>query len=314
MVETFTFISSTKETIYAQKWLQEDRKEYKGVIQLVHGMQEHIGRYDEFANILAKQGYIVIGHDHLGHGHTVKNEKKFGYFAKEDGWNRLVEDIHILQNQISNQYPNLPYIIFGHSMGSLLVRTYLTKYDDMVSGVVLSGTSGQKFGLLIGQLLAKGIILFKGDLYRSHLLEYLVTGSFNKKFKPTRTKADWTTRNEQEVDKYQKDALCGINFTARGYLDLLKGTYYLSKQKNIDKTKYLPIYLFSGDHDPVGRMGKGVIRVYHMLEKAGLKDITIRLFQNGRHEMLNEVNKEEVLFYLFKWLDKIIINGGQKND
>lgn len=306
MVEKFTFTSSTGATIYAQKWIDK-KMQPRGVIQLVHGMQEHIGRYEEFANILATHGFIVVAHDHLGHGHTAETEEELGYFTKKDGWNRLADDIHILQNKIRKEYPNIPYIIFGHSMGSLVVRTYLTKYDDEISGAILSGTSGQKLGLIAGQMLTKLIILVKGEKYRSSLLEYLITGSFNKKFKPNRTKADWTTRNEEIVDKYQKDPLCGKNFTASSYLELLKGTYYLSKQKNINKTAKIPIYIFSGDKDPVGGMGKGVIKVYNMLKKAGLTNVTIRLFQNGRHEMLNEINKDEVYFYLLKWIDEIIM-------
>lgn len=306
MIESFTFESSIGTKIYAQKWTNEKMKP-RGVVQLVHGMQEHIGRYDEFAKVLTNHGFIVVAHDHLGHGHTAKSEEELGHFAKKDGWKHLVEDVHILQNIIKQQYPDIPYIIFGHSMGSLVVRTYLTKYQDKVSGAIISGTSGQKAGLLVGQFLTKLIILLKGERYRSLLLEYLITGSFNKKFKPNRTKADWTTRDEQVVDKYQKDPLCGKNFTASSYLELLKGTYYLSKQKNINKTINIPMYLFSGDKDPVGEMSKGVIRVYNMLQKAGLKDVTIRLFKDGRHEMLNEINKDEVYFYLLKWIDEHVI-------
>ncbi|MBO5479324.1 MAG: lysophospholipase [Clostridia bacterium] len=306
MVESFYFTSSTGDKLYAKKWRDEEIKQYRGVVQLVHGMQEHIGRYDEFANVLADNGYIVVGHDHLGHGSSVKNEEDFGYFAKKDGWNRLAEDVHILQNKVSKEYLELPYIIFGHSMGSLVTRTYLTKYQDKLAGVILSGTSGQKAGLLVGQVLTKLIMLFRGERYRSNLLEYLVTGSFNKKFKPNRTNADWTTRNEEEVDKYQKDPKCGINFTANGYLNLLQGTYYLSKQKNIDKTMKVPILLISGDKDPVGGMGKGVIKVTHMLEKAGLENVKIRLFKDARHELLNETNKDEVYYVIFNWLNKIL--------
>ncbi len=309
MVESFYFTSSTKEKVYAQKWINEKAEEYKGMFQLVHGMEEHIKRYDEFANKLVDNGYIVVGHDHLGHGNTAKSEEDFGYFGKEDGWNRLSEDVHILQNKISEEYPNLKYIIFGHSMGSLVVRTYLTQYKDKLDGVILSGTSGQKGGLLIGRVLTKLIILIKGEKYRSKILEYLITGSFNKKFKPNRTNADWTTRDEEEVDKYKKDPKCGINFTANGYLNLLKGSYYLSKQKNIDKTLDVPIFIISGDKDPVGGMGKGVIRVMKMLEKAGLNKVEIRLFKDARHELLNETNKTEVYKVIFNWLNKIIKNN-----
>lgn len=306
MKEEFDFPSCTGKRIYAVKWMNKEVKEYKGVIQLVHGMQEHIGRYDEFAKMLADCGYIVVGHDHLGHGNTVKNEEEWGYFDKRDGWNKLVEDIHILQNIVQKEYPDIPYVIMGHSMGSLLVRTYVTKYKDNLSGIIISGTSGQKRGLIIGQILTKLVILFRGAKYKSTLLEQLVTGSFNKKFKPTRTKADWTTRDYEQVDKYEKDEKCGKKFTAIAYLDLLKGTYYLSKQKNIKNTPNIPILIFSGDKDPVGENSKGVIRVYNMLKKAGKDKVRIRLFKDGRHEMLNEINKEEVYYFILDWLDKNI--------
>lgn len=306
MKEEFKFTSSTGKQIYAVKWFQEQNTSYKGVIQLVHGMQEHIGRYEEFAEVLAECGYLVIGHDHIGHGKTVQQEEEFGYFASKNGWEKLVEDIHILQNLIQEQYPNIPYVIMGHSMGSLLVRTYVTKYQDKLSGIILSGTSGQKRGLILGRMLTKLIIVTKGENYRSKLLQYLITGSFNKKFKPNRTKDDWTTRDYEKVDSYVRDPLCGKNFTASAYLDLLKGTYYLSKQKNISTTPKVPILLFSGDKDPVGEQSKGVIRVYHMLQKTGNDKVRIRLFKDGRHEMLNEINKQEVYYFILDWLDKNI--------
>lgn len=306
MQESFYFTSSTKEENHARIWKDDTIKEYRGVVQLVHGMQEYIGRYENFAQVLAHNGYIVVGHDHLGHGDTAKKDEDFGYFSKKDGWNYLAEDVHILQNKIAKEYPSLPYIIFGHSMGSLVVRTYLTKYQDNLAGVILCGTSGQKSGLLAGQILTKLMILFKGDRYRSQLLEYLITGSFNKKFKPNRTSADWTTRDEEVVDKYQKDPKCGFNFTTNGYLNLLKGSYYLSKQKNVNKTLNVPILLISGDKDPVGAMGKGVIKVMDMLEKAGLDKVTIRLFKDARHELLNETNKGEVYYVIFNWLNKLL--------
>ena len=190
-------------------------------------------------------------------------------------------------------------------MGSLLVRTYLTNYKDDIQGAIISGTSGQKNGLIAGMLLTKLIIFFKGKKYKSKLLEYLITGSFNKKFKPNRTKSDWTTSDFEQVDKLIKDPKCGKNFTAIAYYDLLNGTYYLSKQKNINKTLNVPILIFSGDKDPVGENSKGVIRVYNMLNKAGLASVKIRLFKDGRHEMLNEVNKEEVYYLILNWLKEV---------
>lgn len=178
MQKSFYFTSSTKEEIYAKIWKDDKLDNYRGIVQLVHGMEEHIGRYENFAQILSSQGYIVVGHDHLGHGNTAKKEDDFGYFAKKDGWNHLAEDVHILQNKIAREYPKLQYFIFGHSMGSLVVRTYLTKYQDNLAGVILSGTSGQKMGLLVGRMLTKLIMFIKGERYRSKLLEYLVTRFF----------------------------------------------------------------------------------------------------------------------------------------
>ena len=306
MIEEFYFTSSEGSKVFAKKWRNEEIKQYRGIVQLVHGMEEHIERYDEFAKVIADNGYIVVGHDHLGHGNTAKSEEDLGYFARKNGWDRLVEDVHILQNKISSEYPQLPYFIFAHSMGSLVVRTYLTKYNDNLSGVILSGTSGQKSGLIIGQILTKLIMIFRGERYRSGILEYLVTGSFNRKFKPNRTDADWTTRNEEEIYKYKEDPKCGFNFTTNGYFNLLKGTYYLSKQKNINKTMDIPILLISGDKDPVGGMSKGVIRVTNMLQKAGLSDVKLRLFKDARHELVNDVNKMEVYYVIFNWLNRIL--------
>jgi len=150
MQESFYFTSSAKESVHAKIWKNDNIKKYKGIVQLVHGMQEYIGRYDEFAQVLANNGYIVVGHDHLGHGDTAKSEEDFGYFVKKDGWNHLAEDVHILQNKIAKEYPKLPYIIFGHSMGSLVVRTYLTKYKDDLKGVILTSEQSLCFIKLLG--------------------------------------------------------------------------------------------------------------------------------------------------------------------
>lgn len=306
MEDFFKFTSSTDTEISARKWIDLETKEYKGVIQLVHGMQEHIGRYSEFAEFLASNGYVVIGHDHLGHGNTAKSENDFGYFADKNGWDRLVEDVHILQNKIHDEYPNLPYIIMGHSMGSLIVRTYVTKYKDSISGIIISGTSGQKYGLVSGMLLIKLISAFKGKKYKSKLVEHLVTGSFNNKFKPNRTSSDWICSDENEVDKFISDEKCGKRFTLQAYYDLLSGTKYLSSQKNTNKTINVPILVFSGDKDPVGQNSKGVLRVYKMLKRDSKRNVYLRLFKDGRHEMLNEINKLEVYNFILDWLDKII--------
>lgn len=302
MEEIFEIKSCTGTELHCRKWFNPELSEYKAVIQLIHGMEEHIGRYADFAEFLADDGYIVFGHDHLGHGNTAKIKRDFGYFTNENGWETLCKDIHIYQNAISSLYPNIPYIIFGHSMGSLLARTYVTKYNDKIDGLIISGTSGQKLGLSLGKLQIKLIEKLRGKRYRSKYIKNLVTGSFNRKFRPNLTEADWTSSDEESVQKYLSDPLCGSTFTVSAYYELLSGTQYLSKQKNINKTPNIPILIFSGSKDPVGGNGKGVRRVYKMLKKAGIDDVTLQLFENGRHEMLNEINKDEVYDLVKRWL------------
>lgn len=302
MEEIFEIKSCTGAELHCRKWFNPLLSEYKAVIQLVHGMEEHIGRYADFAEFLADEGYIVFGHDHLGHGNTAKIKRDFGYFSDKNGWEILCKDIHIYQNAISSLYPDIPYILFGHSMGSLLVRTYVTKYSDKLDGLIISGTSGQKFGLSIAKSQTKIIEAFRGRRYRSKYIKNLVTGSFNRKFKPNLTEADWISSDEENVQKYLADPLCSSTFTVSAYYELISGTQYLSIQKNINKTPNIPILIFSGDKDPVGANGKGVNRVYRMLKKAGVEDVTLKLFHNGRHEMLNEVNKDEVYDLIKRWL------------
>lgn len=302
MEEIFEIKSCTGAELHCRKWFNPLLSEYKAVIQLVHGMEEHIGRYADFAEFLADEGYIVFGHDHLGHGNTAKIKRDFGYFSDKNGWEILCKDIHIYQNAISSLYPDIPYILFGHSMGSLLVRTYVTKYSDKLDGLIISGTSGQKFGLSIAKSQTKIIEAFRGRRYRSKYIKNLVTGSFNRKFKPNLTEADWISSDEENVQKYLADPLCSSTFTVSAYYELISGTQYLSRQKNINKTPNIPILIFSGDKDPVGANGKGVNRVYRMLKKAGVEDVTLKLFHNGRHEMLNEVNKDEVYDLIKRWL------------
>ena len=306
MIEELYFKSSTGKELYYKKWYDENIREYRGVIQLVHGMEEFISRYDDFANYLAKKGFIVVGHDHLGHGKSVKDDSQLGDFDCEDGWFRLTEDIHILQNITRKEYPNIPYFLFGHSMGSLLVRTYATIYDDNLTGIILSGTSGQKSMLHLGIILTKIIKTFKGPKYKSDLLEKMVTGSFNNKFKPIRTEADWTSRDEKKIDEYIKVMNPNRKFTIESYLQLLKGSIYLNDVSKIKNTPNIPILIFSGDKDPVGEMGKGVNRVYSTLKQVGIKDVTLKLFKDGRHEMLNEINRDEVYKFILDWIESKI--------
>ena len=299
----FTYPSSDgRHTVHAMEWLPEG--EPKGVVQIVHGVAEYIARYDYVARFLNDYGYIVCGEDHLGHGDTA-SEDEYGYFTKYDGWTLVTADVRTLRQLQGKKYPDLPYFMLGHSMGSFLTRTYLCRYPGELTGAILSGT-GQEPGItvLAGKLMAQLICQTKGDRYVSPLLDKLSLGSYNAKFKPNRTEVDWLSRDEDAVDAYVRDPKCGFKSTAGMFRDLMCGLRYISNPKHLAQMdKATPIYLFSGDQDPVGSFGKGVKKVYGYFDAQGVKDVQMKLYPGGRHEMFNELNRQEVLDDLLKWLD-----------
>lgn len=301
MEEKIKIKSSVGVDIACRIW-KDNKKEYKGIIQIVHGMQEHIGRYIEFAEFLAKEGYIVVGHDQLGHGDTVNSEEEYGHFSDTNGWEKLVEDINIVYKYIKEKYPNLKYILFGHSMGSILVRTYITKYNNPIDKVIICGTTKKRNGIRIGIGFIKILKVIFGKKYKSAFVEYLVTGSFNKKFEQ-KTRIDWISRDNETIKKFVSDKKCLKNFTLQAYEDLLKGTLYVSKQKNINKSMKIPLLFISGDMDPVGGYGRGIIKIFNMYQKTNEK-VDIRLLKNARHEILNELDKEFVYTVIVKWIEK----------
>lgn len=302
MVNEFYFKSSTGKKLYAKRWINENISDYKGIIQIIHGMQEHINRYNEFAEFLAEKGYIVYGHDQLGHGNS-KTDKDEGFFDKKDGYLRLVDDVHILQKQIRQEYPSLPYIMLGHSMGSLILRIYLTIYDDNIDKAILMGTSGREKNLRSGLILAKLIKIFRGEKYKSKKLYELVQGSFNKQFKNANNNLEWITSNIEKQGEYKNDSKCGIRFTTSAYVDLLKMNIYLNIKDNIAKTKNIPLLFISGDYDPVGENGEGIYRVYNKLRKEGKTQVYVKLYRDARHEILNEPVKLDVYYYIIDWID-----------
>ncbi|WP_214483484.1 alpha/beta hydrolase [Bacillus sp. SM2101] len=305
-VATFTYSATDSEQIYAKKWIPELSEYRRGIVQIAHGMAEHIGRYDKFAQALVNEGYIVYGNDHRGHGQTANNEEDIGYFADRNGFDLVVEDMFYLTNLIKEQHEQLPIFLFGHSMGSFLSRRFIQLHGEEITGVILSGTGGDP-GILgkIGARLAKSEMTRKGLRHRSKRLDKLSFGSYNKSFKPTRTDFDWLSRDQQEVDKYVDDALCGGVFTSSFFYDLLTGLEVIHRKDNILKIrKDLPIYLFSGAKDPVGNFSKGVSKVYEAYKAAGIEDVTYKLYKDGRHEMLNETNRDEVYEDIITWLIK----------
>ena len=303
---TFNFLDKLEQSIFVYNWYPEKKNTARAVVQLAHGMQEHAARYKEFAEYLTDKGFIVYANDHRGHGKTADTIENLGYFADEKGWELVVENMYELTTIIKEEHPELPVFLLGHSMGSFLARTYIYTYVNEIDGVILSATGGNP-GLIgkIGLALAKREIKKKGSKTHNPFLHNLMIGNFNNAFKPNRTNLDWLSRDYKVVDKYIKDPYCGGISCTRFYYDILYGVNQINLKDNISKIPPdLPVYLFSGDNDPVGNFGKGVIQLYKTLKKAGIKDIEYKLYKKGRHEMLNEINKEEVYNDVVKWLER----------
>ena len=278
----------------------------KAVVQIAHGIAEHISRYDPFMFFLAENGYVAVGNDHLGHGLSAENEDGLGIFDTQNGWTYAVDDMKALRDQVRQEFHDIPYIFFGHSMGSFLTRTYLIRYPDQYDAAILSGTGQQSPALINAGFFAANLLtLLRGPGADGKLLNDMAFGSYCKKIDNPRTPFDWLSTNEENVDRYIADPLCGFVAKCSMYRDMMGGLKFLTKQSNIDKmNKDAPIYFMSGAEDPVGDYGAGVEKAYRAFCDAGLHDVTMKLYPGGRHEMLNETNREEVMQDILAWLDQ----------
>lgn len=305
--ENFTFTGEEGLQIYAYKWSPEQENQIKGIVQIAHGMAEGAHRYESLATYLTSHGYIVYAHDHRGHGQTGDKVGQIGILAKENGFDYLVQDVHTLSELIHKDYPQLPLILLGHSMGSFVAQRYIMDYGKDIQGVILSGSNGKQGILLdIGLWIAKKEKDKIGRNTPSNKLDKLIFGTYNKQFGKTRTSFDWLSRDEKEVDKYIEDPYCGGVFSAGFFYDFLTGLKYIGKlenKKTIPVT--LPIYIFSGDKDPVGRNGKGIVDLVKDYKKVGIQKVEYKLYPDGRHEMLNEINRAKVMKDILDWIEKI---------
>ena len=307
MKREFYFTSKDEVTqIHAIEWIPEEQ--VRGVIQICHGMVEHIERYDEFALILAHNGYYVVGHDHLGHGQSVRSSDNLGFFHEKNGNEYVLGDIHQLRVMTEQKYPNVPYFIMGHSMGSFLVRQYLGTYGVGLAGAIIMGTGDQPTLLLnAGRMLCKVIAFFKGWRSRSALVDGMAVGGYEKHFADADDGSNWLTRDAEIVKKYRMDSRCGFMFTVNAYYHMFGGMVKMNRQEKKNQIpKTIPILFVSGKDDPVGNYGKGVIKTYKRYKGNGMKDVKIKLYENNRHEILNEFDKEEVYNDLYLWLQKRI--------
>jgi alpha-beta hydrolase superfamily lysophospholipase len=304
--DTFTFRTDDGMEIFTYRWLPPSDAPVRAVVQIAHGMAEHAGRYARLAEALCASGHAVYANDHRGHGRTAGDPARVGYFADQNGWFKVAGDLRQLTARIRERHPGLPVFLLGHSMGSFLVRTAIIQDAEGIAGAILSGTGGDP-GLLgaVGRVLARAIGAAKGRRRPSPLLNALSFGGFNKAFSPARTAFDWLSRDAAEVDRYMADPFCGGVFSAGFFADLLAGLAWINRPAHIARVpRDLPIYLFSGAMDPVGGNTHGVRRVAEAYRRAGILDVTLRFYDGGRHEMLNEINRAEVVQDLVDWLDQ----------
>ncbi|WP_454054034.1 alpha/beta hydrolase [Clostridium sp. Marseille-Q7071] len=307
--KNFTFITKDSLKMNMYKWEPKDKDSVKGIINIAHGMAESGIRYERFAKTLVDNGFIVYAGEHRGHGLTCSNIEDLGYICDNDGFHTMVEDLKEINNFIKEENLNLPIIIMGHSMGSFLAQRYIEEYGDTVNGAIISGTNGNpglilNFGIFISSIEMR----IRGRKAKSKLLDGMIFGTYNKRIHKNKTKVDWLTRDEEEVEKFINDPYCGTVFTTSFFYDLMKGLKIIHKEENLNKIpKNLPILIFSGDADPVGRYQKGVENLINLYKRLGIKNLHYKIYKDGRHEMLNEINKDEVFEDIINWLNLVIL-------
>lgn len=309
MVERVEFYFDSrdgKHKIRALKWIPEG--EVKAVLQLVHGMAEHVERYDEFARWMAEKGFLVVAGDHLGHGKSVNNPDEYGYFCDDNALSIVLKDIHRLKKITQEENQDKKYFILGHSMGSLLLRNYLFKYGKGIDGAILTGTASQPYLMTKPGLAILNIMkLFMGAHARSVFASKLVNGDYNGKIENPRTPFDWLSHNEENIDKYIEDDKCGYLFTLNGFITMVKSVDRMNSRKLLNcMPKDLPVIFMSGQEDPVGNYGEGVKRAYGQFIKAGMINTKIKLYQGLRHEILNEPCREDIYKDVYSFIMEYI--------
>ena len=292
--------------LHAIVWSDETKKPI-GILQIIHGMAEYIDRYDDFARFMVEKGFVVVGDDHLGHGDSVGENGTFGYFCKKDPATVLVRDEHRLKKLMEAKYPGVPYYILGHSMGSFIARNYLNKYGSGIQGMIVMGTGNQSKALLSASKVLVGLTgFFCGEKHVAKFINKLAFGTYNRAIEDAKTNVDWLTKDETIVDKYIADERCGFTFTVNGFRGLFELIYRLQKPKNLTSIpKDIPIFFVSGEEDPVGDYGEGVIGAKNDLVRAGLENVSMKLYPGDRHEILNETDKDVVYQDIYEWLESV---------
>ncbi len=300
-METRFYTSPDNVRIAYNIWCPEN--EIKALIHINHGMAEHSNRYDRFAKELNKEGFLVFAQDHRGHGKTISEEHVRGHLADEDGWKKLCQDAHEISLVVSEMYPDYPILLLGHSMGSFIARKLIIDYPNFYKASIIMGTGYKANKLLssLGKSLSKKGVKKLGNKPNSKL-DKLVFGNFAKKIENARTPFDWLSRDEIEVKKYIEDDNCGYPCSSKFYGDLIELNSFVNNAINLDiENKEQPILFISGDCDPVGNNAKGVKKVYELYKKVGYKNIHLKLIEGARHELLNEINRDEITEFIINW-------------
>ncbi len=288
--------------IHACEW--DPDGEPKAVLQIIHGMTEFAARYDEFARFMADNGFLVVGEDHLGHGDSVNSPEDYGFFRERNGNKCVLEDIRTLRDMTRNKYPDVPYFILGHSMGSFLARQFMARYGGGLSGAVVMGTGSRPASVLsAGMALCRMIALARGWRYRSRLVRNMASGNYNKKC-GNATPAEWLSKNDKNKAAFLADPKCAFIFTVNGYYNMFYSFRDCQDRNTMAKIrKDLPVLLVSGEDDPVGDYGKGVEQAYRLYKEAGLEDVQMKLYKGDRHEVLNELDRQDVFRDLLEWFE-----------
>ncbi|MCL2522253.1 MAG: alpha/beta hydrolase [Erysipelotrichales bacterium] len=298
------FLSNNQKTIIKGKIFTPER-EKKGIIMIVHGMADRFGRYDETTAFFINAGFIVCGHDSIGHGDSATSETK-GYIPGKNGYLDLVEDVKLMLDEVIKIYPNLPIYLLGHSMGAAISKIFVSKYGNLINGLMLSGTGDTPLGIGFAIMLTKRYLKKNGEKALATEVDRLVFKNINERFAPARTVSDWLSRDPLMVDKFVNDPKCCFLFTNIGYLNMLK-LMKLAGNKKVLKSipKALPVYIFAGTEDVSTKLGEGTKKFYQRLKKYKMTSVKLELYPDGRHEMLNETNREEVCKDILNWIRSI---------
>lgn len=302
--KAFTYKDQDDIKIFVYKWVP-DSEPFKAAVQISHGLAEHAARYERVAKALTSAGYICYADDHRGHGKTAGDIKNTGYLGP-GGWDSTVKAQKRLSDIIKKENPNIPLFLIGHSWGSLMAQDYIQQWGNNLKGVILSGTNGYMDVKLleVGQILLKKHLKKSGPKYRDEQAKDMTFGTYNKPFEPAETKFQWLSRDQEEVNKYVNDPYCGFTCTTSFFLDMLDGLGKIWKEENEQKIpKDLPIYLLSGSEDSSNEMTKNLLMLIERYQNYDIKDLSYKIYNGARHEIFNEINREEVFEDVINWLD-----------